>query len=110
MRDNDIGDVLIVEGDRLRGLVTDRDLAIRVLADGNGPDTPVREVCTEEPVTVSPEDDVESALELMRAHAVRRVPVVENGMPVGMVSLGDLATTREPESVLGEISQAIPNQ
>ncbi|MGI5275537.1 CBS domain-containing protein [Streptomyces rochei] len=111
MRDRDLGAVLVTDGDELRGLVTDRDLVIRAVAEGGDPErTTVAGVCSdEELVTVRPDDELERAVELMRAHAVRRVPVVDDGRPVGIVSLGDLALERDPESALGDISVARPD-
>jgi CBS domain-containing protein len=111
MREQDIGAVLVTEGDQLRGLVTDRDLVVRLLAQGGDlRDKEVREACSEELVSVSPEDEIDRAVELMREHAVRRLPVVEGGHAVGIVSLGDLAVEREPGSALGEISAAEPDE
>lgn len=110
MRDQDLGAVLVTDGDRLRGLVTDRDLVVRSLAEGGDPEqTTVVGACSEDLVTVTPEDDLDHAVELMRGHAVRRLPVVEGGRPVGIVALGDLAMERDPESALGDISAAKPN-
>ncbi|CAL9321483.1 Hypoxic response protein 1 [Streptomyces sp. SudanB135_2055] len=111
MRDRDLGAVLVTDGDELRGLVTDRDLVIRAVAEGGDPErTTVARVCSdEELVTVGPDDELERAVELMREHAVRRVPVVDDGRPVGIVSLGDLALERDPESALGDISVARPD-
>lgn len=110
MRQRGIGDVLVVEGDRLVGLVTDRDLTLRVLAEGRGPDTWVRDICASAPVVVRPDAPVEDAVTLMREHAVRRLPVVgEEGEPVGVVTLGDLAIERDPGSALADISQAPRN-
>ncbi|CAL9277644.1 Hypoxic response protein 1 [Streptomyces sp. SudanB5_2050] len=111
MRDRDLGAVLVTDGDELRGLVTDRDLVIRAVAEGGDPErTTVAGVCSdEELVTVGPDDELERAVELMREHAVRRVPVVDDSRPVGIVSLGDLALERDPESALGDISVARPN-
>lgn len=110
MRDEDIGAVLVTEGTRLRGLVTDRDLVVRVLATHRNPDeTTVAEACSPELVTASPEDDAGHAVQLMRQHALRRLPVVEKGEAVGMVSLGDLAVDRDPSSALGDISGSSPN-
>jgi CBS domain-containing protein len=111
MRDRDLGAVLVTDGDELRGLVTDRDLVIRAVAEGGDPErTTVASVCSdEELITVGPDDELERAVELMREHAVRRVPVVDHGRPVGIVSLGDLALERDPESALGDISVARPN-
>ncbi|NHI05032.1 oxidoreductase [Streptomyces sp. KO7888] len=110
MRDRDLGAVLVTEGDRLRGLVTDRDLVVRSLAEGGDPEqTTVAGACSDDMVTVRPDEELGHAVELMRAHAVRRVPVVDDGHPVGIVSLGDLAMERDPESALGDISVARPN-
>jgi CBS domain-containing protein len=111
MRDENIGAVLVTEGERLRGLVSDRDLVVRALAEGVDPDeTTVARACSEDLVTVEPEEDLDRAVQLMREHAVRRIPVVEGGHPVGIVSLGDLAVERDPESALGDISAARPNK
>lgn len=109
MRDQDIGAVLVDGGNDTTGVVTDRDLVVRVLADGGSPSTMVSAVCTMHPLCLHPDDDVDTAIATMREHAVRRVPVVDGGVAVGMVSLGDLARLREPDSVLGRISAAEPN-
>ncbi|WP_246097533.1 CBS domain-containing protein, partial [Streptomyces botrytidirepellens] len=78
MREENIGDILITEGDQLRGLITDRDLVVRVLAEGGDPGAkPVQEVCSEDVVAVSPDDDTDRAVQLMRERAMRRLPVVE---------------------------------
>ncbi|HZG05991.1 MAG TPA: CBS domain-containing protein [Streptomyces sp.] len=110
MRDRDIGDVLIVEGDELRGMVTDRDLVVRGMAENSGGDTAVREVCSDTLVTASPDDEITRAAQLMREHAVRRLPVVDHGHPVGVLSIGDLAVERDPDSVLADISAGAPNR
>lgn len=110
MRDQDIGDVLVVDGDRLIGVVTDRDIAVRAIADGRDPLTVSADsVCTPGPVCVGPDDEVAAAVRLMAGHAVRRLPVVEDGRPLGVVSIGDLAVSQDPDSVLAEISLAEPN-
>jgi CBS domain-containing protein len=111
MRDEDIGTVLVTEGERLRGLVSDRDLVVRAMAKGGDPNnTTVADACSEDLVTVGPDDDVRRAVELMREHSVRRMPVVDEGQhTVGIVSLGDLAIERDPESALGDISSTKPN-
>ncbi|HEV2087019.1 MAG TPA: CBS domain-containing protein [Cryptosporangiaceae bacterium] len=110
MRDEDIGDVLVLDGDRLCGVVTDRDLVVRGLAEGREPTTtPVGEICTHEVVTVSPDDDAGRAVELMREHAVRRLPVTQDGAPVGIISIGDLAMELDEQSALADISAAPPN-
>ncbi|MFD7131175.1 CBS domain-containing protein [Streptomyces sp. NPDC059894] len=111
MRDENIGVVLVTDDDELRGLVSDRDLVVRALAEGGDLEQmTVVTACSEDLVTVSPDEDLDHAVELMREHAVRRVPVVEDGRPVGIVSLGDLAMERDPDSALGDISVARPNQ
>ncbi|MBV7694628.1 CBS domain-containing protein [Streptomyces sp. TRM70350] len=110
MRDQDLGAVLVTDGDHLRGLVTDRDLVVRSIADGADPDeTTVAAACSDDLVTVRPDEELDHAVELMREHAVRRIPVVEDDHPVGIVALGDLAMERDPESALGDISAAKPN-
>ncbi|MFD3497721.1 CBS domain-containing protein [Streptomyces sp. NPDC058678] len=110
MRDQDLGAVIVTDGDELRGLVTDRDLVVRSLAEGGDPEqTTVVDACSGDLVTLTPEDDVDRAVELMREHAVRRLPVVEGGRPVGIVALADLALERDPDSALGDISAARPN-
>ncbi|MET9432256.1 MULTISPECIES: CBS domain-containing protein [unclassified Streptomyces] len=110
MRAQDIGDVLVAEGDRVVGMVTDRDIAVRAVADGADPLTvSAQSVCTPDPVCVTPDDDAAEAVELMRRHAVRRLPVVEDGRPLGMVGIGDLAVARDPGSALADISRAEPN-
>ncbi|GAA3480039.1 CBS domain-containing protein [Streptomyces yanii] len=111
MRREDIGAVLVVDDDRLRGLVTDRDLVVRVLAEGGSiNDRTVADACSAELVAVTPDDDVEQALVLMRERAVRRLPVVEEGRPVGVISLGDLSIEHDAGSALGDISAAEPNE
>lgn len=112
MRDEDIGAVLVVEGERLRGLVSDRDLVVRALAEGGDPNhMTVANACSDDLVTVKPDDDLIRAVEVMREHAVRRVPVVDDSRhAVGIVSLADLAIERDPESALGDISAARPNK
>jgi CBS domain-containing protein len=110
MRDNDIGDVLVVDEGSLRGIVTDRDLVVRALADGRQPDaTAVGEVCSANLAVVEAEADVDEAADVMGRHAVRRLPVVDNNEVVGIVSLGDLARRTDAESALGDISAAPPN-
>ena len=104
MRDNDFGGVLC-GNDELSGFITDRDIAVRVVAEGKDPaSTTVSEVATTDLHTLSPDDSVEDAIELVRKHDVRRVPVVEDTKPVGIVSIGDLAIERDEDSALAEIS------
>jgi CBS domain-containing protein len=112
MRDENIGAVLVTDGERLRGLVSDRDLVVRAVADGRDPnETTVAQACSEDLVTLGPGDDLDRAAEVMREHSVRRVPVVdEDHHAVGIVSIGDLAMERDSASALGDISAARPNQ
>lgn len=109
MKESDIGCVLVMTGGKLHGLVTDRDIVVRAIAENRDPSrTKLEEICTKETRTLSPDASVDDAVELMRKESIRRVPVVENDSPVGMVSLGDLAVERDPKSALGQISAAPP--
>ena len=111
MRDRDIGALIVLEKEDVAGLITDRDIVVRAIADSRIPDeTPVSDVVSDQLVTIGPEDDLDRVLRTMREHALRRVPVLEGGRPVGIVSLGDLAVDRDPDSVLGEISASEPNR
>jgi CBS domain-containing protein len=110
MRDEDVGLAPVVEGDRLVGTLTDRDIAIRVVAEGKDPtSTPVWEVASTEVVTVGPEQNLDDALGLMAQHQVRRVPVVEqDGRLIGVVAQADVARQsdeRQTGELVGEISQ-----
>ncbi|MBB4711375.1 CBS domain-containing protein [Streptomyces luteogriseus] len=110
MRTQNIGDVVVAEGQDVIGVLTDRDITVRAVADGADPMTvSAQAVCTRNPVTVTPDDRVGTAVTLMREHAVRRLPVVENGLPVGIVSLGDVAEAEDPASALADISRAEPD-
>ncbi|MFJ8079692.1 CBS domain-containing protein [Streptomyces sp. NPDC096205] len=111
MRAQDIGDVLVADGQEVVGVLTDRDITIRAVAEGIDPMTmSAQAACTPHPVTVTPQETVAAAVALMRAKAVRRLPVVENGLPVGMVTLGDLAMSENPDSALAAISRAEPDE
>lgn len=112
MRDRDIGDVLVLDQDgRLRGIVTDRDMVVRAVADGQEASiTTVGEVCSPDLVTIQADDEVDKAVRLMCDRAVRRIPVIDDGLVVGVVSLGDLAIERDPQSALGQISAAQQNR
>jgi signal-transduction protein with cAMP-binding, CBS, and nucleotidyltransferase domain len=111
MRDSDIGDVIVVENGRICGIVTDRDIAIRGVAEGRDISSlTLGDICSRQLTTLSPTDSVEDAVLLMREKALRRLPVVEGGKPVGIVSLGDLAVTQDPHSALGNISAAPANR
>ncbi|SER79944.1 CBS domain-containing protein [Streptomyces qinglanensis] len=110
MRAQEIGDVLVVKDGRLLGLLTDRDITLRAVADAVDPlSVNCLSACTRDPVTVSPDTELRAAVELMRTHAVRRLPVLDGGRLAGMVSIGDLVRESDPESVLAHISRAVPD-
>jgi CBS domain-containing protein len=110
MKEHGIGTVLIMADGRLSGLVTDRDIAVGVLAEDRDPmTTRVGDICSTELAVLGPDDDVDQATRLVRDRAVRRVPVVEDGIPVGIVSIGDLALEKDNQSALSEVSAAPPN-
>ena len=110
MWDADIGDVIVIEHNQVCGIVTDRDIVIRLVAEARDPaTTTLADLCSHALVTVRPTDSIEDAVRLMRTHALRRLPVIEGGQAVGIVSLGDLAVERDPHSALGDISSAPPN-
>jgi CBS domain-containing protein len=111
MRDADIGDVIVLKDSRVCGILTDRDIVVRGVAEGRDlAATKVSDICSQELTSVSPTDEVEQAVLLMRDKAVRRLPVMEGGKPVGVVSIGDLAIERDSHSTLGKISAALPNR
>jgi CBS domain-containing protein len=111
MKDRGIGTVLVLSGGRLAGLVTDRDIAIQALAENRDPlTTRLGDICSSELAMLSPDDDVETAIRIVRDRAVRRLPVIADGTPVGVVSIGDLALDRDERSVLSEISAARSNR
>lgn len=110
MRQDDVGNVLVEEDGQLRGIVTDRDLVVRVLAEGtDAASISLGQVCSSDLDTLGPDDDLGAAVELLRDDAVRRIPVVEDGTAVGILSLGDLAIERDGQSALAEISVARGN-
>ncbi|MFI9641024.1 CBS domain-containing protein [Micromonospora sp. NPDC051925] len=110
MRDSAIGDVVVTDGDDVVGIVTDRDITVRAVAGEMDPNrTTLRQIISRDVITVSQYDDAVAAADLMRTYAVRRLPVVEDGRLVGLVSMGDLAVEREPQSVLADISADDPN-
>lgn len=96
MRQYDVGLLPVMDGDSFRGVVTDRDIVIKALAEGRF-DERIGAIVSESIVTVSPDDDVERAAELMAESDVRRLPVCENGQLIGMVSVGDLAARADSE-------------
>ena len=110
MRDRDIGSVIVVRGDEICGIVTDRDITVRAVAEGKDPaKTPLSQICSKELTTATPDLSLDDAVRMMRDKAVRRIPVVEGGKPVGILSLGDLALEKDRESALATISAAPAN-
>jgi len=108
MRDEDVGLAPIVEGDKLVGTVTDRDIAVRVVAEGKDPaETTVREIASTNLVTVDPQQELDEALRLMAKHQVRRLPVVEeDGRLVGVVAQADVARAGD-DAQTGQVVQEI---
>lgn len=110
MRRRDIGDVIVTRGGQICGMLTDRDIAVRAVADGKDPDaTPLGEIMSAHLTSVRPNTPIDEAVRMMREKAVRRLPVLEGDQPVGIVSIGDLAMERDPDSALADISAARPN-
>ena len=111
MRENHIGNIVVLDGDQLFGILTDRDIVVRALAEDKDPETTtIGEVCSRDLTTVRPTDSIGSAVRLMRDRALRRLPVADDrGRVVGIVSLGDLAVERDRRSALADISAAPPN-
>lgn len=104
---HNVGSIPVVDNNNLVGIVTDRDIVVRNVASGKDPfSTPVRDVMTAQVTTVTPEEDVQSITQLMASRQIRRVPVVENQQLIGMVSLGDIATTGRTELAM-EASEAL---
>ena len=110
MRDGDVGALVVVENGTVSGIVTDRDIVVRAVADGrDASGTTVQDVFTSSTVTVTPDQSASEAARLMREHDIRRLVVVQDNRPVGIVSLGDLAVALDDESALADISAASPN-
>ncbi len=110
MRNNAVGAVMVVSDDELVGLVTDRDIVVRAVAEARDARAcRLRDFCTTVPVIAGPDDDVTDVVTTMRNHGVRRVPVVEGGRPTGLVSVGDIAAVSDQMPVLPDISTARPN-
>ncbi|HVH04480.1 MAG TPA: CBS domain-containing protein [Myxococcota bacterium] len=110
MRARDIGDVLVANEGRFWGILTDRDIVVRAVAEhAEAPGLcKLADVCTTDVECLGPDEDVMAAIRVMERSAVRRIPVVEEGRAIGVVTLGDLAVARDRESVLGKISAAPP--
>ncbi len=96
MKDEDVGAIPVVEGEELTGIITDRDIVVRCIAAGNDPaETEADEILSGDLVTVEADDDVDTAARIMAEHQIRRLPVVEDGNLIGMVSLGDIAVKED---------------
>lgn len=104
MRDWGVGAILVVSNGSLYGLVTDRDLVVRAVAEERGADEPVGPLSSANLIGVDADADVHEAMRLMRQHGVRRLPVLEDGQIAGIVSLGDLAMQDEPDLAFAQLS------
>ena len=107
MKDEDVGSLPIVEGDRLSGMVTDRDIAVRIVAEGRDASTSVGEIASRDLVTIDPDQSIDEAARLMARHQLRRLPVVEeDGRLVGIVAQADVAQLGD-DSLTGEVVERI---
>ena len=110
MRDEDTGAIPVLEDDELVGIITDRDIVIRCIAEGKDPvETTVEDVLTEGLETVEPESDIEEARDLMSRRQIRRLPVVEDGQLIGMLSIGDIAVKSDTDvgDTLENVSEGV---
>ena len=109
MKQHDVGSVPVAESDRLVGIVTDRDIVLKVVAAGRNPDqTPVRDAMTPNPVSCKEDDDLEHALKLMKERQVRRMPIVDgSGRLSGIIAQADVATRVNKDAKTGELVEAI---
>jgi CBS domain-containing protein len=108
MRDDDIGNVIVGDENNLQGIVTDRDIVVRALADGRTNAT-LGEIATGNVTTIEADRPADEAARIMREENIRRLPVVENGQPIGIISIGDLAIQLDDDSALADISAAREN-
>ena len=110
MQSDDIGAVLVTDNGDVAGILTDRDIVVRAVAEGRDPSsTKVGDVATRDVKTLTPDSSVDDAIRIVREQNVRRIPVVEDGRPAGIVSIGDLAIERDTDSALADISSEPPN-
>ncbi len=110
MREDDVGALVVERDGEIAGIVTDRDIVVRGIADGRSPDeVRIEEVATTDVRTIPSDASIDDAIKLMREHDVRRLPVVQDGRPVGILAIGDLAVERDSDSALADISAAPPN-
>jgi CBS domain-containing protein len=107
MREAHIGSLPLTDGEQLVGMITDRDITTRVVAEAADPaTTPVGDVCSRDVISVDADKDHEEAVELMARHQIRRLPVVENGRLIGIVAQADIALTGNEEKT-GQLVEAI---
>src|SRR6266542_949877 len=107
MKEQDVGSVPVVDGSRLVGVLTDRDIVVRAVAEGGDPRTvQVGEIASHDVVTVRPDDDLDEALRLMAQHQIRRLAVVEDGQLVGVVAQADVALEAK-ETAVGHVVEEI---
>ncbi len=108
MKENNCGAIPIVDGKRLVGIITDRDIVIRGIAEKRPPSLKIDGIMTKEVITISEDDSIYTAAKLMAEHQIRRLPVVKNGELVGIIALGDIATENridyQAKMALSEIS------
>jgi signal-transduction protein with cAMP-binding, CBS, and nucleotidyltransferase domain len=110
MRDGDIGALVVMQDGNIAGLLTDRDIVVRALAEGRDTNsTMCSDICSTNLQTMTPDQTLADAAGMMRDNYIRRIVIEQDGRPVGMLSIGDLAVERDPESALAEISAASPN-
>lgn len=108
MREGDMGAVPVVDGGRLVGIITDRDMVVRALAEGKAPDSPIAEVMTAQLFTVAPDDFVFEAIRLMGDKQVRRIPVISpDGSLAGIISMADVALESEDDIQIAETLEEI---
>jgi CBS domain-containing protein len=110
MSRDDIGAVLVEDHGSLAGILTDRDIVVRAIAEHRDPSsTKVGDIATRDVTALTPDQSVDDAIKIVREKHVRRIPVVQDGRPAGIVSIGDLAVERDRESALADISSAPAN-
>lgn len=108
MRHEDVGAVPIVDDEELVGIVTDRDIVVRCVAEGGDPgESTAEDILTEGLVTVAPDSDVQEAEEMMSRHQIRRLPVVRDGRLQGMISLGDIAVKIHTRGQHGKVLEQV---
>ena len=111
MTEDDIGAVLVEDGGSLAGILTDRDIVVRAVAEGRDPaSTRVSDVASRDVTALTVDQTVEDAIEIVRQENVRRIPVVQDGRPAGILSIGDLAIERDTGSALADISSEPANR